>query len=43
LNRCGAKEKDIEVFKVPGAFEIPLVAKRWLSPSDLTRSFAWEP
>ncbi len=28
LNRCGAKDKDIEVFKVPGAFEIPLVAKR---------------
>jgi 6,7-dimethyl-8-ribityllumazine synthase len=28
LNRCGAKEKDIEIFKVPGAFEIPLVAQR---------------
>jgi 6,7-dimethyl-8-ribityllumazine synthase len=28
LNRSGAKDKDIEVFKVPGAFEIPLVAKR---------------
>jgi 6,7-dimethyl-8-ribityllumazine synthase len=28
LNRCGAQEKDVEVFKVPGAFEIPLVAKR---------------
>jgi 6,7-dimethyl-8-ribityllumazine synthase len=28
LNRCGAKEQDVEVFKVPGAFEIPLVAKR---------------
>jgi 6,7-dimethyl-8-ribityllumazine synthase len=28
LNRCGAKDKDIELFKVPGAFEIPLVAKR---------------
>jgi 6,7-dimethyl-8-ribityllumazine synthase len=28
LNRCGAKDKDIEVFKVPGAFEIPLAAKR---------------
>jgi 6,7-dimethyl-8-ribityllumazine synthase len=28
LNRCGALDKDIEVFKVPGAFEIPLVAKR---------------
>ena len=28
LTRCGAKDKDIEIFKVPGAFEIPLVAKR---------------
>ncbi len=28
LNRCGANDKDVEVFKVPGAFEIPLVAKR---------------
>lgn len=28
LTRCGAQDKDIEVFKVPGAFEIPLVAKR---------------
>ena len=28
LSRCGAKDPDIEVFKVPGAFEIPLVAKR---------------
>jgi 6,7-dimethyl-8-ribityllumazine synthase len=28
LNRCGAKDPDIELFKVPGAFEVPLVAKR---------------
>jgi 6,7-dimethyl-8-ribityllumazine synthase len=28
LVRHGAKEEDIEVLKVPGAFEIPLVAKR---------------
>jgi 6,7-dimethyl-8-ribityllumazine synthase len=28
LNRCGAADKDVEVFKVPGAFEIPLVARR---------------
>jgi 6,7-dimethyl-8-ribityllumazine synthase len=27
LNRSGAKETDLTVFKVPGAFEIPLVAK----------------
>ena len=28
LTRSGAKEEDIEVFKVPGAFEIPLVARK---------------
>ncbi|MCK4760879.1 MAG: 6,7-dimethyl-8-ribityllumazine synthase [Candidatus Aminicenantes bacterium] len=28
LIRCGGKETDFDVFKVPGAFEIPLVAKR---------------
>ncbi len=28
LKRCGAKEDDIEIYKVPGAFEIPLVAKK---------------
>lgn len=28
LKRAGAEEKDIEIFKVPGAFEIPITAKR---------------
>jgi 6,7-dimethyl-8-ribityllumazine synthase len=28
LVRCGAKDGDIDVFKVPGAFEIPLIAKK---------------
>ncbi|MBP8980579.1 MAG: 6,7-dimethyl-8-ribityllumazine synthase [Syntrophobacterales bacterium] len=28
LIRAGAEEKDIQLFKVPGAFELPLAAKR---------------
>jgi 6,7-dimethyl-8-ribityllumazine synthase len=28
LIRAGAEEKDIHVFKVPGAFELPLMAKK---------------
>lgn len=28
LNRNGAREEDVALFKVPGAFEIPLVAKQ---------------
>ena len=28
LLRSGANEKDIEIIKVPGAFEIPLIAKK---------------
>ena len=28
LIRCGAKDEDLEIVKVPGAFEIPLVAKK---------------
>jgi 6,7-dimethyl-8-ribityllumazine synthase len=28
LTRAGADEKDIAVYKVPGAFELPLVAKK---------------
>jgi 6,7-dimethyl-8-ribityllumazine synthase len=28
LRRCGGKEEDIDIVKVPGAFEIPLVAKK---------------
>jgi 6,7-dimethyl-8-ribityllumazine synthase len=28
LIRCGAKDEDIDLVKVPGAFEIPLIAKK---------------
>ncbi len=28
LVRCGARDADIEIVKVPGAFEIPLLAKK---------------
>ncbi len=28
LKRCGASDSDIDVYKVPGAFEMPLVAKK---------------
>jgi len=28
LTRCGAKTEDIDLVKVPGAFEIPLMAKK---------------
>jgi 6,7-dimethyl-8-ribityllumazine synthase len=28
LTRCGAKTEDIDLVKVPGAFEIPLIAKK---------------
>lgn len=28
LERLGAKEADVEIFKVPGSFELPITAKR---------------
>ncbi|MDD5713200.1 MAG: 6,7-dimethyl-8-ribityllumazine synthase [Smithellaceae bacterium] len=28
LTRAGADEKDIQIYKVPGAFEMPLIAKK---------------
>ena len=35
LNRSGAKSDDIEIIKVPGSFEIPLIAKRWLPAKSM--------
>ncbi len=34
LLRSGAKDEDIEVIKVPGAFEIPLIAKKKAAKKD---------
>ena len=34
LVRSGAKEDDIEIIKVPGAFEIPLIAKKKAQKKD---------
>jgi 6,7-dimethyl-8-ribityllumazine synthase len=31
LTRCGARSEDIDLVKVPGAFEIPLIAKKMAS------------
>ncbi|NNE67757.1 MAG: 6,7-dimethyl-8-ribityllumazine synthase [Pyrinomonadaceae bacterium] len=28
LEKCGVKEEDVEVFKVPGSYELPLTAKK---------------
>jgi len=38
LKRHGVSEEDITVAWVPGAFEIPLVAKNLLHPENLTPS-----
>ena len=35
LKRHGAEEKQIEIYKVPGAFEIPLVAKLLAKKNDV--------
>jgi 6,7-dimethyl-8-ribityllumazine synthase len=37
LCRRGAREEDLTIFKVPGAFEIPLVAKRVAESKILMR------
>jgi len=34
LTRCGAREEDLEIVKVPGSFEIPLVAKLLAGKGD---------
>jgi len=37
LERAGAGSKDIDVAHVPGAFELPLAAKKWLRQESTTR------
>jgi len=34
LVRCGCAETDIDIYKVPGAFEIPLVAKKLVQQNN---------
>jgi 6,7-dimethyl-8-ribityllumazine synthase len=34
LVRCGGSEADIDIYKVPGAFEIPLVAKKLVQKKE---------
>lgn len=40
LLRSGAKESDIEIVKVPGCFEIPLVAKKMAARKSIMQSYA---
>lgn len=35
LRRHGAEEGEVDIYKVPGAFEIPLMAKRLSKKADL--------
>lgn len=37
LVRSGALDEDIDVARVPGAFEIPLIAKKWLRLRSMMR------
>jgi len=37
LIRAGADDKDIAIYKVPGAFELPPAAKNWPKARALTR------
>ena len=36
LKRHGVSEDDVDVAWVPGAFEIPLIAKKWLNAENMT-------
>jgi len=35
LKRHGAEEKDVEIYKVPGSFEIPLIAKLLVKKTNI--------
>lgn len=37
LKRHGVEEENVDVAWVPGAFEIPLIAKKWPIPESTTQ------
>ncbi len=41
LRRHGVADSGLTMVRVPGAWEIPLVAKGWPGARPTTRSFAW--
>ena len=43
LQRHGVKESDIDLAWVPGAYELPLAAKRWQKAENTTQSFVLAP